>query len=458
MKLAKPQWNLLIYILPPMFSSIMLVIFFPDQLFKCLIGMAIFSVVAAAWAAIKHLPSTLAEPLPKNSQAMGLYRWLFLLLGIVFLLGISAIFFSFLTASTPFSQGTLDFAEITASWKILFLVGIGILCAQIVIATVLANPASKLKNSSAPIKRTLTDGRRLFQPNADAIENTQISNRIFLQLSGFLTLLISSALVILTVANGLARWIGFELPTGVQLQTMVASTLLYLPFMRKKQRKQQSLTSKYSRRYRFLRLVIGLVVAIILLSILTLPLTGMPISIQFLSYGITVFQWKLLVLAWWIGITPLVADQIASVSAKKSLIQQLIALMVCASVVYDLGSGFLSHGGEAYFLAVVHQGILALLLTALPIAGLVFLLLPFYDSGVRAVNGVPHKYIREQHRLTRSLIQAAAITTGIYWVTGLPLLLALMLMIAIPRLVLFLAVEVKAVVAEKKRPRLAPQT
>src|SRR5262249_25785267 len=154
-------------------------------------------------------------------------------------------------------------------------------------------------------------------------------------------------------------------------------------------------------------LAIGLITAIVLLSFLTRPISGVFISVQFLSYGLTVFQWELFILAWWVGITSLVTSQIIQLSKQRSLAKILMGLIISVSCVYGIFAAFLIHGGEEYFLAVIREGVLALILTALPIGGLILSALPFQKIIENKLTSVDErKQFRDQEYLTHSLIQA----------------------------------------------------
>lgn len=432
MKLARPQWNLLSYILPPIFSSLIFIIFFPAFLFQLLIGISIFSAVLGGWAVFKSLRMSILQTKSeaKKNRILSLF-------GLIFLLGISSVFFIFLTAASQLAPERLAFGEIVGTWQITFPAGICFLIAQIIAAFLSPKKIVKAENNALKREKKTKIHRLLFGKNAAIAKKMQLSNQIFLQLTELLAIIISLSIVILSVANGLGRWIGFEVPSGFQLQTIIGSTLIYLPFATRRWRKRKFLKARHSRVYRLFRLAIGLIIAIVLLSALTFPLTNKPISVQFLSYGLTTFQWELFILAWWIGITPLIASQIIHL-CKASLLQILMVLIVSSGIVYGICAEFLMHAGEEYFLAVIREGILALILTALPIAGLILTVLPFHKMTEMELIDVKQKQSRNQEYLTHSLMQATVIACVLYWVSGLSILFVLFLMLAAPWAMRFL--------------------
>ncbi len=448
MKLIKPRWSLAAHLLPPIFSSLALVVFWPAHLFLFLIGIAIFSTILSVWIGIKNssipvgLQDAKLDALPQeDNKAKRTLKWLFVLFGLIFLLGVSSVFFVFLTAATQLPPEKLVFGEVTKIWQITFLVGSCLLAAQVIVAAVSSKKLPYLNNAFLKQKERSKLQRLLFGEHAETTEKLLISNQIFIRFSGFTTIAISLSVVILSIAEGLARWLGFEVPIGFQLQTMICSTLIYLPFITKRWRKRRGIKSKRSRAYRLFRLAVGLIIVIVLLSLLTRPLTGMVVSVQFLSYGLTVFQWELFILAWWVGITSLMSSQIVQLSEQKSLAKILVGLIVSISCTYVIFSGFLAYGGEEYFLAVIRQGILALILTALPIGGLILNVLPFQKIVESRTSVDQRKQFRDKEHLTHSLMQVTAITCALYWISGLSILFILLLIAAIPWLMRFLLVE-----------------
>jgi len=455
MKINKPQWNLLVYVLPPIFSSLVLLIFFPLYLLPLLIAIIIFALLLSCLVGIKNFSNSpidqrnliaitgdlssqkgllqmrageVAESVRKNK-----YRWFFSLFGLIFLLGMSAVFFIFLTAASQLSPEQLNFGDVVTTWHITFLGGICFLFAQL-ITTFIQNKKSTENSLVLP---------SFFKKiKNEEIEKTKVSNQIFLHLSALLALVVSLSVIILTIANGFARWLGFEVPMGMQLQTVIGSTLIYLPFATKYWKDRRFLKVTQSRGYRFFKLIVGLVIAIVLSSFLTIPMSGAIVPLQFLGSGLLTLQWELLILVWWIGITPLVVRQIMALCKEQSLLPIISALIIISGSTYWVCTEFLLHGGEAYFLAVIRQGIPALILTALPIAGLILNILPFhYGLPIRATRFLQEKLDRREQYLTHSLIQATVIACVLYWVSGLSFLFILLLIVALPRLMMFLLVE-----------------
>lgn len=425
MKIAKPQWNLLTYVLPPIFSSLVLIFFFPIPLFSFLVFISILALLLSSFVGFKTLKHIKYED-KKHHVA----RWLFSLLRLIFLLGISALFFIFLTAASGLSPEKLNFGNIIKIWHVTFFTGICFLFAQLIVMFIQTNSS--------------------LAKHCCQLEKTQITNQIFLRFSGLVVLVASLSVVILTIANALVRLVGIQVPTGLQLPTMIGSTLIYLPFITKRWQKKRFLLSHRSRSFRLFKLMIGLIIAIVLISIITFPFSGVPIPIQFLVNGLATSQWELFILAWWIGITPLVANRIITLSEDRSLSQILIALTIFSICVYALCTVFLLHGGQEYFLAVIEEGIPALLLTALPIGILVLTLSPFQRAmSIQSTRSIQKKRDRREQYLTHSLIQITVIACVLYWVSGLTLLFVLLLMVSIPYLMLFL-LEAVGATAEKK--------
>ena len=476
MKIAKPQWNLLIYMLPPIFSSLVLMFFFPTPLFPLLVCISALTLGLSCFVWFKTLRHFEYKP-----TKQGIYRWLFSLFGLIFLLSISALFFIFLTAASGLSPEKLNFGGVIKIWHSTFFAGMCFLFAQLIVLFIqrchseLSEGSPSTGCHSEHSEESLSTGCHSehseeslstgchsehseespsigggFSSQTALLGKTQISSQIFLRLSGLVVLVASLSIVILTIANALMRSIGLQVPTGLQLPTIIGSTLIYLPFITKRWQKKRFLQYSHSRIFRFFKLALVLIIAIALISIITFPFSNTVIPIQFLDNGLATSQWELFILAWWVGITPLVANQIMKLSEGRSLSQILITLTIFSATIYGFCNKFLLHGGQEYFLAVIREGIPALLLTALPIGILVLNLLPFQRAmSIQSTRFIHKKSDRREQDLTHSLIQVTVMGCVLYWVSGLTMLFVLLLMVSIPCLMMFL-VEAVAVTPQKK--------
>lgn len=457
MKLPKPEWHLLGYLIPAMLASLFLFTCFPSYLFRLTIGICLFitllSSIRVFYPAdkLKNIKST--APLPQilqtevlqETSVRGIYqtwvkhsKYFFALFNCIFLSGISLIFFIFLTAANHLSPDALAFDQLKNLWEIIFPAGIGLLMAHIA-ASYFVKPS--LQNVPSLLSATR--------------QKTLTCLQLYLNFSSFGAIIVGLGFVILTLSNALIHLIGFNISSELQLQTMIASTLIGLPFITKRWKKRRFLILPNSRRKRLIKTSLIMVFFIIILEIITLPFTSDPITLTFIQPTLNLIQWKLFILGWWTATISLFARQITERSHGKSLSEIFITVMIASGCVYILGIFLLIKGGRDYFLTVLHQGIPALILTSLPIAAFLFNIAKFQGTvkpaghilngpcGQTADINSPDN-IRKQERnakyISHTLIQNIALACGLYWTTGLSLLCPLLLMVTIPSILLFLLV------------------
>lgn len=459
MQRAKPQWQLLIHILPPLFFSLALVLFFPASLWQCWLALTVLiALLSVGWMLHstwlswqQRKKSVLIKPgngnhadVPTQTsyqgkgwhEIMDFLSRLLSLFGLLALVGISAIFLMFLTAASQLAPQDLAFGDIIKLWHISFPLGMVLLFAQIISRR--KKTTETQKNISLPKQSNAV--KTLSSLLADHREKNRQTSQIFLYLSELCALIIPFAIVIFTLTNGFARWFGFSVQTGVQLQAILGSTLIYLPFMSQRFHKQRRLKKVRNRVIRLLYLSVGFIGFLFAFSTLTQPLANFAPTTPLLPQGLAPLQWQLFIVAWWLGITSLLATQIATRWQNKPLWQIVFMLALVSSLVDTLGNTFLTTIGQDYFSAVINQGILALWLTALPIGGLLLSLSRFQQPANRKLIG-SNKLQRTQNHITHALIQLTAMSCVLYWVTGLSLLFVLFLMASTPRL--WLLVEMR---------------
>lgn len=438
MKLPKAQWHLAGFLIPAMIASLVLLSCFPTYLFGLIIGVCLcitllnsirlFSPVKETCvqpSIITHSPNQRPEPgsSPKPGRRLD-SKYFFTIFNSIFLGGVSLIFFIFLTAADHLSPDALVFESLKNLWEIIFPLGIGFLMAQLAVSF---KPSSLLKTSPLLLMTR---------------EKTRICIELFLNFSSFGALIIGLELVIFTVSNALIRLIGFSISNELQLQTIIASTLIGLPFLTKRWKKRRYLDFSISRRKRLFKLSLIMIFSIIVLEILTLPFASDPIASTLIQPTLGLTQWKLFISSWWMASISLLARQITERSHEKSLSTRFTTLIIASGCVYVLGVFLLTAGGQDYFLTVLKHGVLALILTSLPIAAFIFNLANFQGTvkfTTSALKNVRQQKRNEQH-VSHTLIRTIALTCGLYWTTGLSLLSPLLFMVTAPSILLFLLV------------------
>jgi hypothetical protein len=457
MKLPKPKWHLARFLIPAILASLFLLFCFPFYLL-CLIISAGLLIIGLnfirllpstkATAAIQSAPGPLhavpnivkepySLPLPSPIPACagtvpafartslgrgvgGEGKYFFTIFNSIFLSGISLVFFIFLTAANHLSPDALAFESLKKFWEIIFPLGVGLLMAQLAVL------------SQKPIPK----GASFLSITR---EKTLLCIELFFNFSGFGALAIGLGIVIFTISNALLRLIGFSISNELQLQTIIASTLIGLPFLTKRWKKRRYVDFSISRRQQLFRLSLIMIFFIIVLGILTIPFASDPIGLTVIQPTLALTQWKLFVLGWWIAIISLLGRQIIERSQEKSPSKIFTTLFITSGCIYILGIFLLTAGGKDYFLTVLKQGVPALILTSVPIAVFVLNLANFQGT-VKFTGENMRKQKRNAKYISHTLIQTTALACGLYWTTGLSLLSPLLLMVTVPSILLFLLV------------------
>jgi hypothetical protein len=413
MELLKTDWRLVIYILSLIFISILGIFIFPSSLLQCVIGLSIFTVIFGLRIGFKN-SAALIKPTATTKTSS---KWLLPICAWIFLWGLSGIFFIFLTASSELPAQEITFGVLLKTWRIDFLMSLFLLLTQIIIATVYREQYPKMP-------KVIVD-----------------SSPILFQLSALVALIVSLITLIFAVANGLARIMGFSVTPGVEFQNLLGSVLICLPLMQKYLRRKRGVyIPKGNNAYRQLILAIGtLIISVTVISLLTLPFMGIPITTPLIKKtGLSMHHWQLLILAWQLGMTPFLAARILSMSYGKNLLQMIVACGIAGALAYLLCNLFLTHLGSDYFLAVLLQGPLALILATAPILTLTFSALRFYgETGMIAKPLDLRKLQRNEKHLMPKLVQAMVLACVLYWPTGLSILFVCLSMLAIPSLLMF---------------------
>lgn len=425
MKRAKPNWNLASRLVPSMILSLTFVIFFPTFTFQILLAILVITFVVGSWHGLQKINHRIAVD-KKNTVIQSTLS----IVGLIFLLGISIILILFFTATSQLAPEVLALGKIRHIWLVTFPVGMMFLLAQMWMHFFQIKKPNALR-----VKLDKKIGRK-------KTEKLLLTIQQFTGFSTFVVLVISFMMVVMMLASAFMHAVHFEMPIGLQLQTIIACTLLYLPWTMKWFNQDLKLKESKVSIKKVIKVLGVLVFLVIVLSFLTLPFVGMPIQLGWIQYGLTEAQWKLFILAWWIGITPLVATKIIQNSQGRTLLQQVLAVIISAGIVYGFGLWFLAMVGEYWLLAFIHENASIVLLSVIPIAALALNLLRFKQPTEMVFSQPdPEKHARHEKYFMQSLIKGIVITCALYWISGLSILSLFLLMVAIPWVVLFLGME-----------------
>lgn len=440
MNQPKPQWNLAFFIVPPILATLGFLHFFPNYLFPLLL---ITCVLTIGKKTIALFQSHTLFPQTEIHNVWSRIKNFISLFNLLFLFGLGLMSLIFLTATTQLEPNELGFENIANLWKLIFPLSIGLVAAHMIAQTRIPHSQNislssqrKLGSSKAPLDASLRWH--------DSIKTkTLLTTQILLNFSSFVALLIGLAVVIFSIASALTRSLGADVFNGLQIQTMIASTVLMAPYLSKRwtqqwKKKQSTKNKPLNRRFKILSSSLLLILLITILSLITMPLLAdKAINISLFSYliqpGKTILYWKLLIVAWGLAFAPLLAEQIDQHR------QNIISLLLATACVYWLSTAFLETGGKDYFLTIIRQGIPALILTALPLLGLTLNSIKYLKNTY-----TPTKHERKQEQdsqtLTQTLAQGLTFACVLYWTTSFSLLFPMLLMLVIPSLLLFLLV------------------
>lgn len=148
MKFAKPQWNLATCLLPPIGLSLVFIIFFPSLIVPLLLGFLVLPIVPSLWLGLNSGYFSSGNQLEKVLPKISLSRWVLSVVGILFLLGISATAVIFLTSSSQLAPDELTFGKVTRTSSMIFPIGMCFLVAQITLAFFQAQKKIGQKNSA----------------------------------------------------------------------------------------------------------------------------------------------------------------------------------------------------------------------------------------------------------------------------------------------------------------------
>ena len=129
MKSAHPNWRLAYYLLPPISLSLIFTVFFPTLIFQVLVGLVVVSLIPTLWLGINTLKNVtflgalsnvtvFPSFLSHSKNLMGATQWLFSILGLIFLLGMSGISLSVLTAASQLAPDLLTWGSVTKIWRL----------------------------------------------------------------------------------------------------------------------------------------------------------------------------------------------------------------------------------------------------------------------------------------------------------------------------------------------------